>query len=188
MPIPFGRNAVDALFTGNAAAALFTGNAAAALLQPIGGGLEYGSHQNDLDWLMQPPRKPAHPAGLYSSSLEYAQAFWQESRKKLMDEVNALKARYAFRNEAAIINFCSTHAAAAALLADAAVELKRSFGQDAILNLECLAEDDEPASLYAIVVWRADAERAEAALEDFDDRWWLNQDAQPGVTFTYELA
>jgi hypothetical protein len=105
-----------------------------------------------------------------------------------MDDVSALKARYAFRNEAAIIHFCSTHAAATPLLADAAVELKRSFGQDAILTLECLAEDNEPASLYAIVVWRGDAERAEAAIEDFDDRWWLNQDAQPGLTFTYELA
>jgi len=163
----------------------FPGNAAAALLQPIGGGLESGLHQNYIVWT---PRKPAHRAGLYSSSLEYAQALWQESRKKLMDQVNALKARYAFRNEPAIINFCSTHAAAAALLADAAVELKHSFGQDAVLNLECLAEDNEPSYLYAIVVWRGDAERAEAALEDFDDRWWLNHDAQPGLTFTYELA
>lgn len=32
------------------------------------------------------------------------------------------------------------------------------------------------------------AERADAALEDFDERWWLNQPLQPGIMFTYELA
>lgn len=166
---------------------LFPANAAVELLQPIGAGLESGLYQTHV-WSMYPPRKPTGREGLYSAQLEYAQALWQESRKKLMERVSALKALYAFRNEAAIISFCSTHAAAAAILADAAVELKRSFGQEAILNLECLAEDDEPISLYAIVVWRGDAERAEAALEDFDERWWLNQDVQPGLAFTYELA
>ena len=47
---------------------------------------------------------------------------------------------------------------------------------------------DVNTSLYAIVVWRGLAEGAESALEDFDERWWLNQSAQPGLTFTYELA
>ena len=165
----------------------FPANAAVELLQPIGAGLESGVHQTYIGSIHL-PRKPPHREGLDSSYLAYTEALWRESRKKLMEDVSALKARYAFRNEAAIIDFCSTHAAATPFLADAAVELKRSFGQDAILALECLGEDNEPASLYAIVIWRGDAERAEACIEDFDDRWWLNQDAQPGLTFTYELA
>ena len=74
------------------------------------------------------------------------------------------------------------------MLANALAELKCSFGEDVVFTLEAVGDDDESTSLYAIVVWRGAAEGAESALEDFDERWWLNQPAQPGLMFTFELA
>jgi hypothetical protein len=165
----------------------FAGNAAVEFLQPPGGGLESGWHQTyGVAW--QPAGKQPPKEGTYSGFLTHTEALWTESRKKLMDDVQGLRKLYAFRNEDAVIRFCSAHGATTTFLANAAQELTRAFGQDAILNLECVVEEDESASLYAIVVWRGDAAEAEAQLEDFDERWWLNQDAQPGLTFTYELA
>jgi hypothetical protein len=165
----------------------FPGNTAVGVAEFLGGGVESGSHQGYI-WSFQERSRPPTPEGVYTEFLAQTHALWQDSRKKLMDEVRALQASYAFRNEPAITLFCSTHIAAAAFLSTAAVELKRSFGDDAVLYLEGLVEDDDSPSLYAIVAWRGDAESAEAALEDFDERWSFNQRAQPGLTFTYELV
>ena len=114
----------------------------------------------------------------YSEFIALTHALWQDRRKKLMDEVDALKASYAFRNEHVITRFCWTHISAIPFLSNAAVELKQSFGEDAVLNLEGVVEEDDSVSLYAIVVWRGDVQSAEAAIDDFDERWWFSQRAQ----------
>jgi hypothetical protein len=52
-----------------------------------------------------------------------------------------------------------------------------------------IKEDDEQQILYAVAVWRGRVEDAVAALESFDENWWLDQPTRAlALTFTYELA
>jgi len=52
-----------------------------------------------------------------------------------------------------------------------------------------IKEDDEQQNLYAVAVWRGRVEDAVAALESFDENWWLDQPTRAlALTFTYELA
>lgn len=99
-----------------------------------------------------------------------------------------IRRQYVLRNKAAIAQFLSAHRAATSFLSKAVPELRTYFGNDAVLALEALVEDNEAASLYAIVVWKGDPQKAEIALAAFDEHWLLDQIPLPGVTFTYELA
>jgi hypothetical protein len=136
----------------------------------------------------QPWRKPPQREGGASESLAHTHVFWEQSYNQIAADIDELKAGYIFRNAAAIVDFVSRHRTVAHVLSNALPQLKQSFGEDVVFNLEVIREDDDSSSVYAIVVWRGPAEGAEAALEDFDERWWLNQAPQPGLTFTYELA
>jgi hypothetical protein len=133
-------------------------------------------------------RKPPTREGNMSVILAHSNDLLQAAFAQLSADMESIKAEYVLRNEPAIAHFFSTHRAAAPFLSRALPELKQSFGDDVVLNLEALTDDDDSTTLYAIAVWRGSAERADAALEDFDGRWWLNQTPQSGVTFTYELA
>ncbi len=136
----------------------------------------------------EPHRKPPRREGAAADSLAFARVLSETGSMQLRAEIDEVKQRYVFRNENTITQFISSHRTAAAVLISALPELRKSFGEDAVLSLEAVSEDDESTSLYAIVVWRGPAESAESALEEFDERWWLNQPPQPGLTFTYELA
>jgi len=165
----------------------FAGNTAAGAAQQQSGGSESASRQDYLSWPVS-FRKPPQREGVATQYLAHSRALWQASISQFSAEMESIKAEYVLRNEPAIAYFFSTHRTAATFLSSADGELKKSFGDDVVLSLEALAEENESSTLYAIAVWRGSAERAEAALEDFDERWWLNQPLHPGITFTYELA
>lgn len=133
-------------------------------------------------------RKPPKREGDGSQFLAHSRELFHASLKQLSAEMDSIKAEYVLRNEPAIAVFFSTHRTAAHFLLIAAGELKKSFGDEVVFNLEALAEDNNSSTLYAIAVWRGPAGRADEALEDFDERWWFNQPPHPGITFTYELA
>lgn len=151
------------------------------------GGAAATWHQDNI-FLVEPNRKPIRREGSVSELLATTRLSWEASNSQLESAVGELKTEYVFRNVAEIRLFFSTHRATTRALSNALPELKRSFGEDVVYNLEALSDDDGFSSLYAIVVWRGSAEVAEAALEDFDERWWLNQPSQSSLTFTYELA
>jgi hypothetical protein len=169
----------------------FPGNMAVDLVPnapiPHVGGSESSWHRECL-WAAQPYRKPPQREGLATEFLASARVLWETSNKQLEADIGGLKTKYIFRNESAITQFILGHRTVTAALFNALPVLKNSFGEDMVFYLEAVSDDDESTSLYAIVVWRGLAEGAESALEDFDERWWLNQSAQPGLTFTYELA
>ncbi len=110
------------------------------------------------------------------------------SGKQFEDDLKLLRSQYVFRNEPVIKRFLLGHPSAVSTLSAATSQLKESFGQDIIPTLEATVEEDESISLYGIAIWRGSAAAAESALEDFDQRWWLNQTPHPGLNFTYELA
>jgi hypothetical protein len=169
----------------------FPGNMADGLTQnPLvaeTGGSEFAWHREYIR-AAQLPRKPPQREGFVSAFLAQIQGVWEESREQLMAEMKQLRTEYVFRNDGAICRFLSSHRAAGTALSRAIPELRRSFGQDAVFNLEATSEEDGSTTLYAIVVWRGPVRGAESALEDFDERWWLSQAPLAGVTFTYELA
>ena len=107
--------------------------------------------------------------------------FWKRCRSGMRRRSDALSAAVK------VTRFLFSHSAITNILADAVGNLGRSFGQDIVVALDVVDDDRDHQSLYVIVMWRGSAEDAEAHLEDFEERWWLNQPAQPGLTFTYEL-
>jgi hypothetical protein len=151
------------------------------------GGSESTGHQEFLR-AARPYRNLSQRDGKADEFLALARVLWETGNRQLEAEISELKTKYVFRNESAIVQFILGHRAAAAALLNALPALKESFGEDVVFNLEAVSDDDESTSLYAIVVWRGRTEGAESALEDFDERWWLNQSAQAGLIFTYELA
>lgn len=133
-------------------------------------------------------RKPPQREGAVSEWLAFAEQVSQANKEQLEEGLATLRVPYLFRNETQITQFLLSHRGVPGVLMNAVGELSRSFGDDILLHLDVLADDGEPPSLYVIVMWRGPADDAEAHLEDFDERWWLNQPAQPGLTFTYELV
>ncbi len=133
-------------------------------------------------------RKPPQREGYFPLSLAANELVFQANRKQPEANCGALKASYVFRNEGLVSQFLFEHYALSPILLAAVPELKQSFGEDVLLYLEVLCEEGEPASLYAIAMWRGSPEQAEMNLYDFDERWWLNQRPQRGLTFTYELS
>ena len=168
----------------------FPGNMAGPISNahiPVVGGSESAGYQECL-WAARPYRKPPQREGISAEFLAFTRVLWETGNRQLEAEIGELKTKYVFRNESAVTQSILSHRATAGVLLNAHPELKRCFGEDVVFNLEAVSDDDESTSLYAIVVWRGLAEGAESALEDFDERWWLNQSAQPRLTFTYELA
>lgn len=168
----------------------FPGNLAGLIsnapIAPVGG--SESAEQQVCLWAARQYRKPPQREGIAADFLASISVLWETCNRQLEAEIGELKTKYVFRNEGAITQFISDHRIAAAVLLNALPALKKCFGEDVVFNLEAVSDDDESTSLYAIVVWRGLTEGAESALEDFDERWWLNQSAQPGLTFTYELA
>src|ERR1700722_15948949 len=132
--------------------------------------------------------KPLAREGNLSVILAHSHDLWRSSITNLSADISSIKAEYVLRNEPAIVDFFSTHRTVSPFLSRAFPELKRAFGENVVFNLEVLPDYNDLSTLYAKAIWRGPAEEANAALEDFDQRWWLNQSPQSAVTFTYELS
>jgi hypothetical protein len=74
------------------------------------------------------------------------------------------------------------------LLLDAVQPLRESFGEK-LLQLQANS-DGEDVSLRATILWPDSAESAHAALDNFDQRWWLDNcnRAHGYLVFDYELV
>jgi hypothetical protein len=149
---------------------------------------------SELDWYLihggQPQllKKPPQREGSASAFLAATEIISRLERQRAEQDLIAVKTAYIFRNEDDIVSFLSAHRSVPAVLLAAAPELHQSFGDDVVLHLEVMVEDSEPTALFAIAMWRGRADQAEIDLDDFDERWWLNQPPQHGLTFTYELS
>src|ERR1700733_13007705 len=150
----------------------FPGNmATAGLQQQQIGGSEFASLQGHFLWT-EPFKKQPVRKGNLSGILSHSHDVGRASATQLSADMVSIKAEYVLRNEAAIVNFFSIHRMAFPFLSKALPELKKSFGDNVVFNLEALTEDDDVSTLYAIAIWRGPAEQADAALEDFDEHWW----------------
>lgn len=153
----------------------------------LGGGSEYAGHQ-EFPWAARPYQELPLRESIAAEFLATSRILSETRNRQLEAEMDKLKTQYVLRNESTTTQYILNHPAAGAILSNALSALTKFFGEDVVFNLEAVRDDDESISLYAIVVWRGPADHAESALRAFDEQWWLNQPAQPGLTFTYELA
>ena len=159
-----------------------------ALIQSLSQrGVEFGLYQ-DHSVSAQTNKQPSSREGVTQAKLAQIEHYRQDDRRQLLEEIKRLRSEYVFRNEEAIIHFLSAHRTAHSTLSSAVLQLKMFFGRQIVLNLEAMNDEEFSTSLYAIVVWRGSATEAEEAMEQFDEQWWLDQNPQAGLNFTYELT
>jgi hypothetical protein len=134
-------------------------------------------------------RKPPRSEGAAAGLLTQAHDLFSASRQHSANEVDRLKAMYRFQDEESVEAFLSSQPNATCILTNALPQLKKFFGHDVVFKLQVIKEDDEQQILYAVALWRGRVEDAVAALENFDENWWLDQPTRAlALTFTYELA
>jgi hypothetical protein len=96
---------------------------------------------------------------------------------------------YVIHDEPSVLNYLRTHRRIPQLLVEAIAQLRLYFGNPPI-SLSTKTDENGWEMLYAAVQWSGAPKRALAALDRFDDAWWLaNSDpASTDLTFTYELV
>jgi len=135
------------------------------------------------------PQLRNFPAGIRSGaavlhSLEQQMAEYQKTQETTLRE---LRLHFVMPADVSVDLFLASHRSLPHLLNHAVLHLKRCFGDDVVVKLEVSDEDAGPKMLYAVAIWRGSAQSAEAALERFDEAWWLDNSRKNDLTFTYEL-
>jgi hypothetical protein len=137
--------------------------------------------------IQNPPRNWPTPrnGGSFIKELERQMVEQAEFAEAMKD----LKKQFIFNDAAAIESFLQTHRMLVPILLESVPYLRRSFGREAPLALEIMADDGPPRAIYALVLWRDDRIDSRAALRDFDEAWWMNnlEKAGGGIVFDYEL-
>lgn len=101
-----------------------------------------------------------------------------------------LRREYIFVDDQSIRTFLRSHRTAPQLLFQALPYLRRNFGVETLLRLYSTADEYGAQTLYASVVWPGNIQDVRAALDRFDEQWWIanSHQASGDVTFTYELV
>ena len=104
-------------------------------------------------------------------------------------EISKLKGEFIFDTPSTVTDYLKAHRALASLLLESVEPLRQSFGYDVPLKLQIRTDGNSPI-LYATVIWKGPICSARAALEKFDENWWLeNVRIAPGdVVLDYELV
>jgi hypothetical protein len=104
--------------------------------------------------------------------------------------ITDLQKSYVFVNEPAVRDFFISHRTAPQILLEAAPHLRRYFANGTIFNLRATVDEYGAQTLYAVALWAGPVQDARAALDLFDDNWWIANSRQVAgdLTFTYELV
>jgi hypothetical protein len=114
------------------------------------------------------------------------------SRVEAEHEVLAgdIRRHYNCHEEAQVFSYLRKHPVLLSLLSLAAPILKSYFDPPTPLKLRAPVDEDGWQLLYAVVMWPGGPQEASAALNRFEDEWWLpnSRQASGRLTFTYELT
>jgi hypothetical protein len=108
-----------------------------------------------------------------------------------IEDLKKLRQEYVLVDGSSIETFIRSHRSLLEVLLDAVVQMRSCFGRDCILHLRMGSEDgDAPNVVCGFVRWTKDLESARAALDAFDESWWINNVRRGSgrVVFDYELA
>jgi hypothetical protein len=103
--------------------------------------------------------------------------------------VEQLGRNYVMPTDCSVTNFLKSHRVIHTLLLAAAPQLKKYFGDSAVVSLSLSADDSGDQTLFGVVKWPGTLDAAESALNGFDNEWWLSRvnHASGYLSFTYEL-
>ena len=92
--------------------------------------------------------------------------------------------------DASVLTFLNEHRTIPQVLLEAATHLRASFTATTIFNLRVPIDESGSRALYAVVVWPGAVRDVRAALDRFDEAWWISHSRQTAgyLAFTYELV
>jgi len=133
--------------------------------------------------------KPNHTAlgQAHFADLERQMAEFQANSEALLAEI---RKHFMLPRDASVLAFLTEHKNLPEILAAAVPQLKECFGATAIFSLSASIDEFGSQTLYASVIWPGELCEVRAALQRFDDNWWLSRARQGGgyLSFSYELV
>lgn len=116
--------------------------------------------------------------------------YTNQARAVLDDQISNLRRQYGFPDGQIVVDFLVAHPAVRGVLSDAVPQLRTTFGQANIFNLEISKDEDGSETLYAVAIWQAHVGGAAEALNNFLENWWLQRmnAATSDLAFVYKLV
>ncbi len=116
--------------------------------------------------------------GLADQELEHA---------KSLPELRKL---YVLPSDDTVPDFLFGRRSLSQLIIDAKQHLEQYFGVETVFSLQCSIDDSGAQTLYVVAMWPGKATEAKAALDNFDEHWWLSNPRPSSglLAFTYELV
>ena len=117
-------------------------------------------------------------------------SFSNDADAPLDDQISNLQREYGFPDSEVVKDFLVNHRAIRSVLQDAIPQLRETFGEDRIFNLEVSKDEDGCETMYAVAICRGDVRCAAEALHNFVENWWLRRmnAATSDLAFIYKLV
>jgi hypothetical protein len=134
----------------------------------------------------QPEPERTHPHRVIFQDLERQMARYEADHDEMVAEVAR---SYMMPRDNSVQNFLNSHRVLPQLLIQALPRLRERFG-DTVFALRAILDEHGWQSLYVDALWAGDAAEAYAAIDRFEDDWWVaNSHMAAGhLTFTYRLV
>ena len=106
---------------------------------------------------------------------EVAELIDREVHAKTLEQINVLAREYEIRNPTEVAAFLCRNKSLIDLLEEIPRKLRKFFGRNVKLAVELFAEPEMPASkeIFVLVITKKDAKEARAKMDEFDQKWWL---------------
>ena len=104
--------------------------------------------------------------------------------------LDELRKHYVFPADSSVRDFLAVHRTVPQILLEAAPQLMRCFGGNAIFNLRAPIDEGGSRTLYAVAMWPGALRDVRDALARFDRDWWIARAGRTAgyLEFTYELV
>ena len=104
--------------------------------------------------------------------------------------LDRLRQCYVFEDSAKLQSALLERPSLLPILLEAVTHLRDSFGASAPLHLQMPHDEDLSITIYAVVLWKDSLQTARAALQQFDDAWWVDSSkrASGRIVFDYQLV
>jgi hypothetical protein len=105
--------------------------------------------------------------------------------------LDRLRREYQLSSTSGVESFLRIHRSLAEILIDAIPHLRETFGDDTVFRIDVGSDENPiPEMLYTVALWQGSPALAKAALERFDESWWIGNSSRANgrLVFDYELV